>query len=386
MTIKRRQVFYIHGFDPRGAGYYHRLYCEQSKLQTQVNGLDIHVSKRQRRSSYHHVWQLSSGHTETHYNYLGWDDIIRASWSRGWLAIFYDMFYFMCSYFATGRFIVFARISYKQLIAGFYPIIYFFSGIAISLILAFNAARALPVTLFPIWIYCCLYWGIISIVILLSMQTIRYFDHRLAASWLLRIYVFLAQWSENNKPDLEQRICQFTDDIIHGVKNPDNEEVVIIAHSVGTILVVPVLAKVLTTLTCEEYFTNRRVVLITLGECIPLLSLQPSARDFRASLAQLGSDPRLFWLDYTAPTDGACFPLIDPITSCGLPRSTNAGPLLLSPRFFTLYHAEHYKKLRRAWYAMHFLYLMATDKAGRYDFFSLTAGPLSVCQYVGEPT
>ncbi|MCW2457041.1 UNVERIFIED_ORG: hypothetical protein M2414_004802 [Rahnella aquatilis] len=384
MVIKRRQVFYIPGFDPRGASYYHRLYCHQSKLQTKVNELDIHVSRRQRRSSYSHFWQLTTAHTQTNYSYLGWDDIVRNNWPRGWLAIFYDVFYFLWAYLATGRVIAFARISYKQLITGFYPIVYFLFGSAMSVLLAITIAHLLLAVLISSWMYYFLYGCISSVVMLLSMWVIKYFGDRLAVFWLMGIYVFSDKWSKNNIPNLEYRIVQFANEIIQAVQDHDNEEVVIIAHSVGTMLVVPTLAKVLNTLTGEKYFASRRVVLITLGECIPLMSLQPAARDFRVSLAQLGQDPRLFWLDYTAPTDGACFPLLDPIISCGLQRAANAGPQLLSPRFFTLYHAKHYKKLRKDWYTMHFLYLMATDKAGKYDFFLLTAGNLSIQEYLGK--
>ncbi|MBM7457047.1 hypothetical protein HNR62_002949 [Oceanisphaera litoralis] len=384
MTVKQRQVFYIHGFDPRGAGHYHRLYSTQSAQQASVNGLDIAVSRRHRRSAHCHHWQLSTPHTQTDYHYLGWDDIIRRHWARGWAAIFGDMLRFLWVYIFSGRVIRFARASRKQLIAGLYPAAYILLSLTLGASAAITLCDLLPWQKLPAPAQTPLQVVLILLVFGLWMQGCKRLGDRLAVFWLLRIYAFSAKWADNQVPQLTERTEHFADDITKAIQNPNNDEVVIIAHSVGTMVVVPALAKALAALPGDDAFANQRVVLITLGHCIPLVSFQPGAHDFRAQLQQLGQDPRLLWLDYTAPTDGACFPLLDPVTSCGLTRGPQAGPRLLSPRFFTLYHPARYKKLRRAWYTTHFLYLMATDKPGPYDFFAFTAGPKPVVQHIEE--
>jgi hypothetical protein len=53
-----------------------------------------------------------------------------------------------------------------------------------------------------------------------------------------------------------------------------------------------------------------------------------------------------------------------------------AGPRMISARFFKLYSQKTYASLRRRWRAIHFLYLMAGEKIGEYDYFAFTAGPL----------
>ncbi|MHA6964303.1 hypothetical protein [Zobellella denitrificans] len=373
MTVKQRQVFYIHGFDPRGAGHYHGLYRSQSARQANINGLDIDVSRRRRRSAHTHHWQLNTRHTQTDYCYLGWDDIIRRHWAKGWLDIFGDLGYFLSAYVLSGRVIAFAKASHKQLIAGFYPALYILLSVLTSAWLALALPsllpwQALPAAALPLQAVLSLglFW--------LLIQGAKQLGNRLAVFWLLRIYAFSAKWAKGNIQGLETRTAQFADDITEAIHNTENDEIVVVAHSVGTMVVVPAMAAALARVTDPALFANKRVVLITLGECIPLISFQPAAHDFRHALALLGQDHRLLWLDYTAPTDGACFPLLDPVTSCGLKRAPNAGPQLLSPRFFTLYDPARYKKLRRAWYTMHFLYLMATDKPGPYDYFAFTAG------------
>ncbi|GHA12269.1 hypothetical protein [Oceanisphaera arctica] len=384
MTVKQRQVFYIHGFDPRGAGHYHRLYSTQSAQQAAVNGLDIAVSRRHRRSAHCHHWQLSTPHTQTDYCYLGWDDLVRQHWSKDWRQIISDLYVVMLAYLASGNVFTFARASYKQMMTGFYPLIYILLGVSGSATLSCFITTLLPLTALPDAGQYSLQLLAGMLVFGLCLQGVKKLGDRLAVFWLLRIYAFSARWADDKIPHLNERTEHFADHIIKAIQNPDNDEVVIIAHSVGTMMVVPALARALAALPDGHVFANQRVVLITLGQCIPLVSFQPGAHEFRAALAQLGQDPRLLWLDYTAPTDGACFPLLDPLTSCGLTRTPHAGPRLLSPRFFTLYHPARYKKLRRSWYTMHFLYLMATDKAGPYDFFAFTAGPRPVARHIED--
>lgn len=393
MTVKQRQVFYIHGFDPRGASHYHRLYRSQAAQQAPVNGLHIDVSARQRNSNHHHQWQLSTAHTQSQYHYLGWDDIVRRHWGKGWRQIISDFCCFFMLYIANGNVIKFAKASRQQLLAGFYPALYLLLGISVSAMLAYHGAHFSYHSLDSInTLPAVMTYGLSAItgilIALISMHTVKKMGSKLAVFWLQRIYAFSGKWAQGTLPELETRSQQFAEHIIRAIKQSENDEIVIIAHSVGTMLAVPTLAQVLNALpgksSGNKSLNNQRVVLITLGQCIPLLSFQPKATRFRAQLQQLGQDPRLTWLDYTAPTDGACFPLLDPITSCGLTRADNAGPQLLSPRFFTLYDAARYKKLRRAWYTMHFLYLMATDKSGPYDFFAFTAGPKRVMNHIKE--
>jgi hypothetical protein len=104
----------------------------------------------------------------------------------------------------------------------------------------------------------------------------------------------------------------------------------------------------------------------------------PTAVAIREDLAYLSSTKSLYWVDYTSPADGACFPLIDPI-KVSLPESLyKNSPQLLSSRFYKLYTDAHYQQIKRNFYKMHFLYLMSHDLLGHYDFFAITTGKKSL--------
>lgn len=67
--------------------------------------------------------------------------------------------------------------------------------------------------------------------------------------------------------------------------------------------------------------------------------------------------------------------MVDYLKTCGINSQKNQGPKFLSTRFFKLYEKEEYKKIRKNWYKAHFLYLMATQIKGQYDYFNFVAGP-----------
>ena len=149
------------------------------------------------------------------------------------------------------------------------------------------------------------------------------------------------------------------------------DEVLVIGHSVGTMLAVSVAARLLRM--APEGLPAHR--LITLGGCIPLLSLNPSAVTFRRDLAELGQAKRLPWVDVAAVADPLCFAGSHPLTVSGVAAPCPGQPRLETARFFRLFPAARYRVLKRNKLRLHFQYLMAGEIAGEYDYFRLTAGP-----------
>jgi hypothetical protein len=103
---------------------------------------------------------------------------------------------------------------------------------------------------------------------------------------------------------------------------------------------------------------------------------------FEPSWGYSGAATTLCWLDVTAPSDGCCFALIDPTEVCldGLAAELRmpGGPKRLSPRFVQLFSSERYANVRADKYRCHFQYLMSSELRGVYDYFAITAGPLSL--------
>ena len=89
MPLKSRTVFYLSGFDPNGARWYQKLYREEARKQAQVSGMKLDVGRWQDAGAHCISWEIGAEEngqkTETRYNFLCWDDIVRSHWPpAGW--------------------------------------------------------------------------------------------------------------------------------------------------------------------------------------------------------------------------------------------------------------------------------------------------------------
>lgn len=342
--LKKRHVFYIAGYDPRGVRFYHHLYKEQAAKQSAITGASYDVGPRQRLNEFVHRWTVRCGEVETTYDFLAWDDIVRREWRGGFFGWWTDMRYFYGPRVMREMILPICRVMPSRYYAGFFVPAYLAILALLSLMLAIGfggLAGAICGVLFfagGIWL-----------------------GNRIAVFWVLKVIGFCARWGAGDIGGMDKRSDVFADHISAVLKDADIEEAVIASHSIGTILAVPVVARVLRQAGADE----SRLVLLTLAQSIPMVSFQKSARDIHQELDEISGDDRVLWVDYSAPVDGACFPL-----SLAVP-----GKEGLSPRFHTLYHADSYRKYRWNFYTLHFLYLHAGEKIGAYDYFNMTAGP-----------
>jgi len=121
------------------------------------------------------------------------------------------------------------------------------------------------------------------------------------------------------------------------------------------------------------------LALLTLGEVVPMISYLPGARMLRRNLHDLGRSARISWVDFTAPGDGGCFALCDPVAVSGV----GDGPKVLSAAFSQTLSPEKFAAQKRVFFKQHFQYLHAFDRPGIYDYFAITAGPQSLAARFG---
>jgi hypothetical protein len=207
----------------------------------------------------------------------------------------------------------------------------------------------------------------------------RRIEARYSMYWMMRSYAFTARQARGEVPDLEQRLDELAQRLVQRVRAQTDDEVLVVGHSSGAIMAASIVARALR-LEPGLATLGPKLSLLSLGQWIPLLGLLPTAGRFRDELRLLGATRGLCWVDFSAPPDGCCFALTHPITSCGVPHEPADGAevKLLNPRFAALFDAQAYAALRRDKFRMHFQYLRASDLPGDYDYFAITAGPLSL--------
>ncbi|MCW0185131.1 DUF829 domain-containing protein [Campylobacter lari] len=362
---QKRDVFYIAGYDPRRYRHYYAMFKKNLAEQNKLLNYDYTLSKAQ--ANIYPFWQIQTPYTNTTYTFLGWNDIVKKNWSEGIKDALSDCYSFFRIYTITGLFLKFGKESPHQLITGYYPFFYVLLSLIFTLVCAFGSLFYLQ----NFHIILGILAFVLSLVFLPKM--LYKLGKKLAVFWIARICSFCANWEKNSQGELELRMDDFARVVFEKLKenaNDKNYELILSAHSVGTVLCINVLAKVLRK--CEkENISFKNLKVLTLGECIPLVSYQKRSFEFRKDLEYLGSK-NLIWYDFTSIIDGACFAQVDFIRTSGV--KTQFSPKYLSAKFHTLYKNKDYKKIKKDKYKAHFLYLFATQIQGVYNFFEFIIG------------
>jgi len=107
-------------------------------------------------------------------------------------------------------------------------------------------------------------------------------------------------------------------------------------------------------------------------------SFLPGASKLRADLGLLSETEALAWVDISAPADGCAFALCDPVAVSGVASAESHQPLVLSAAFSQTLAPATWGALRWRFFRLHFQYLCAFDRPGDYDYFAITAGPMTL--------
>ncbi len=376
-SVHRRHVYFLSGFDPKGASFYHSLYRTEAQLQSGVSDYQIDVSARQRDSSGTNRWTvqfLQNGQQcMTTVEFSRWDDIVRRHWLRSPAALLADVLRMYGYALASGVIPKLWRLARRPVIAWGYPAAFLLGAVILSAVLGVLAMAAAAGIGASHWV--ALAAGVAALVVVLWAAGVV--ERRLNTTWLARIYSFARRQALDDVPELERRIDQVAQSVTHTIRSNAVDEVLVVGFSVGSILAVSVLSRVFDAVRSLKPEGQVPVIsLLTLGHCIPMLGLLPEANRFRRELEELSRENALNWVDFSSPTDWGSFALIDPVSACvpGADNRVPGLPAMLSPRFHTLFQPERYQQLRRDKRRMHLQYLLAGEIPAGYDYFNLTAG------------
>ncbi len=362
-----REVFYIAGYDPKSYRFYYDLFKRNLKDYSSLFDLETDISKIDTSKEFPY-FEIDCKEIKTKYHFLTWNDIVKKNWSQNYKDALIDCYSFFRIYTITGLFIKFGKESIYQLITGFYPFFYVLFSLIFSFVLAFTSFIFLQNYIHS---FLAILVGIVLGVLL--NQFLFKLGKKLAVFWIARICAFCATWQDKKRGDMEERIKLFAKTITQTLKENEKSadfELILVAHSVGTIVCIEVLECILKQNLDVNLLTKLKI--LTLGECIPLTSYQRKADEFRKKL-EFVSRFDLKWYDYTSIIDGACFPQVDFFRTSGV--EAKFTPPFLSAKFHTLYEKNEYKKIKRDKNKAHFLYLYSPKIKGEYDFFSFIVAP-----------
>ncbi len=385
--IRRRRVFYIPGYDPIHPRRYRELYRKEGAAQAAISGYSLALSPRTGggRYGWHVEAEIDGVATAADVEVLVWSDIVRESMSTTIPATYAQLVRTAWVYVASGALRRLMRMRKGPVIAALYPV----GMLLLQLVLAMLAGwAAYAVTGLALgWLSGLLAtvaglgaWGAATVAVL---RWFRKHDNRLFAYYLMHDYAFSARWNGANPEPLERRMAEFAD-VLAGALTDDVDEVLLVGHSSGAHLGVSILADLVRDGRVPA--NGPRLAFLSLGQVVPMLSFLPGAWRLRADLHYLSMRDELTWVDVTAPGDGCAFALCDPVAVSGVAPPNKRWPLVFSAAFTRSLSAERWRELRWRFFRLHFQYLCAFDRPRDYDYFQITAGPLSLrSRYEGRP-
>lgn len=377
-TVFRRRVFYIPGYDPFPPRRYRELYRTEGAEQARLSGYTLSLTGRPAGSAF--GWQVRTvvgeKETLTDVDVLVWSDLVQGSMAKGILGTYLDMARTAWIYIASGALWRLMRLRKGPMIAALYPVVFLLGQLVLA-ILAGSGVGAALARLQPL---IGLAAGVAMTLALLAL--FRRWDKRVFAYYLMHDYAYSAQMGGAYPPELEQRLAAFRGAIAR-VLREGADEVLIVGHSSGVQLGVSILADLI-----REGIDAGAPALgfLSLGQVVPMVSFLPGAARLRGDLAYLSTRTELTWVDVSAPGDGCAFALCDPVAVSGVaPERGKIWPLVLSAAFTRSLSAERWRALRWRFFRLHFQYLCAFDRPGEYDYFQITAGPMTLARrYAGR--
>jgi len=382
-NVRRRRVFYIPGYDPIHPRRYRELYRKEGAAQAKISSYRISLAPKQTKGPYgwHVSAEMDGTNVQSDVEVLVWSDIVRGSMEATIAGTYLQLARTAWIYIATGTLRRLMRLRKGPVIAALYPVGMLLLQALLALLMAWGVARAVLMAAglagFAGGIAAVAGWAMGFGAGYALLRWFKARDGKLFAYYLMHDYAYSAASRGANPPELEARMAEFRALIAGALRDTSLDEVLVVGHSSGAHAGVSVLAD----LVREGLPANRPALgFLSLGQVVPMVSFLPRADRLRADLRYLSQREELAWVDVTAPGDGCAFALCDPVAVSGVAPEGKRWPLVFSAAFTRTLSPERWQALRWRFFRLHFQYLCAFDQPADYDYFRITAGPLTLAE------
>ena len=384
--VRNRLVVHIHGYQPTGPDRFHRRFARELG----VFGATWSLATRTESPSiapHQARWEAETGgpgwRTRTDYRIIRLDDLIEATLRRPLLA---------------------------QLARGYLGLFDFVFGRALMRYFQFNWHYALftltPLAMTLVAALAGLLLGILLGETLgapfgllgglaLFAAGIVYAGRRHYLYVMLGDWAFASVLARRLEPEIERRLNEARRDLAAAMAGEAFDEIVLIGHSLGAVLVLHLAEKLLTEAPTAETGavdtrsterpragtaarTGPRLGILTIGSSVLKIGLHEAAAGLRGAARAVTASPAPVWADYQSAVDVMNFPGVDPAVAMGVPA--RYPPIVRKAPFSRMLDLEAYRRLRRDFFRTHNQFFHAGTRRCAYDYFMFACGPF----YLGD--
>ena len=347
----RRQVFFIHGFDPRGPAPYHGFAAEAARRE------GYSITPRRNLGRLSSVWEITGPAGPIRYELLRYDDLVRQLWPRwGGARRYLAAWRVVIGYARSGALGALARHAPPAMQAILLQALITLAPATLILALGLMGWR-----LAALWIPWPAALGGLA-ASLAAIPLFRQLEARVSIAWYTRSLAYLMESARGELDDRATRIEEFAARIAEVWRSGTVDEIVVVGHSLGSLLAVETVARVLE---MAPELDPRRLVLLTLGQSIPTYGQLTGARDFPGKVADVAA--RVRWIDVTSRQD-SCSSGATPIPGVGAEKIVSLPSDHLdaaASRWSRTFHPLEF----------HFQYLRPQDPRLGFDYMTAICAP-----------
>lgn len=373
--MQTRHVFYIQGFFPEGPSYYHRIFSRELRRYGELHGLAYEAGAAGAAGGIPEVSSAfamkvhdADGEVATTYEFLLWDDFIRAMTGQGWGRLIPQAASTLASHLGEGVLWRFAATNWRFLLAWIYPYVAFLTPL-----------WAVPLAGWLFWkAFHGMAWLVLPGLLLLAGagMLVRFasgnYGWTLAWDW-----VFGRDLAKGRVPLLEARLDAFARRLVEVARAGGADEVLVVAHSFGACLAPMVLSRALDIEPALGRIGSP-VALLTCGDVFGQVGYQQGsgAEAYRQAVARLAVQDDIPWVLAHSRKDIFNFMSADPIRKLRLTLTgPRRWPVMFHARFRDMMPKGEYRRFRWRFFRVHAQFILAARVAhAPYDYFELVMG------------
>lgn len=365
--IKKRKVFYVMGFDPRGPDFYHALLRREGRLSGRRGLGHFEADKLVQEWEHGYASPCRSNDSpdiELNYEFLVINDII-AKYFRAPLA--------WCLWESLRMFLIliFSGFLFRNLrVAPFFALFTLYPFVMIILLGVLASLIGMPLAnlILPDFPG---NWLVPALPLFYAFcATLRRFDFSYVF-YLIGDFSFSHAAVTHQHPGLLARIDAFADRVISVLQeSKDDEEVVIVGHSSGGLLAIQLGAVISRRISQEQ---AARLSVLAMGNQASL-GLCSNTERFLKDMVDLAS--KVSWCEVFAPQDLISSGYFNPLKQLPVKNvPPNPTMKMFSARLLRCFDPKKYARYRFKFFKVHLQYLRASETGRGFNYFALLIRP-----------
>jgi hypothetical protein len=384
-VVRRRRLFYVEGYDPRGAEGYYDLFFRAWKRSQRAWQFDGKLGALVLDSDLTAHWDIEAGgpnwHVATRYEFLRLEAIIARNMAEPMWRQLPRALAWAFDDVASGTMRRVFRAAWRFEVHLLYFQVLLLAWLALAA--AGGALAALTADRLGLPLFAAIAIG--AACVPLVFHLLRPLADRLQIVQINNCWPYLRDFARGEVSAFDAPIDQYAARIVAAARSADIDEavdeIVVVGHSAAGVTATAVMARALD-LDPDLGRRGPAIVLLTLGSVMPAAALHPAAARMRDVVRRLAVEPTITWVDCVARKDVMNFWDYDLVAGVGIEtQGKRCNPLTWKVSFKEAVSPEFYRQLRLNLFRLHYQFIMSGDRRSVYDYVMLVAGPAAVVDW-----